>query len=105
MQPVSRGLRALTEPPGWGISVSRSGEFQLSVIKVAALGSCGGAGRLDQGTSQPLVACGGAYLAAFTGRLVVTGAQASPRRELSRGGEAAHVRACLGDDDLDAGVL
>src|ERR1035437_5932798 len=29
---VSRGLRALTEPPGWGISVSRSGEFQMSVI-------------------------------------------------------------------------
>jgi hypothetical protein len=32
MPPVSRGLRALTEPPGWGISVSRSGEFQMSVI-------------------------------------------------------------------------
>src|SRR5450756_2625687 len=32
MPPVSRGLRPLTEPPGWGISVSRSGEFQLSVI-------------------------------------------------------------------------
>jgi len=27
MPSVSRGLRALTEPPGWGISVSRSGEF------------------------------------------------------------------------------
>jgi transposase len=32
MPSVSRGLRALTEPPGWGFSVSRSGEFQLSVI-------------------------------------------------------------------------
>src|SRR5664279_1380685 len=82
-----------------------SGDLVVLGAEVAALGSCGGAGRLDQGTSQPLVAGGGAYLAAFTGRLVVTGAQASPRRELSRGGEAAHVRACLGDDDLDAGVL
>ena len=25
----------MTEPPGWGISVSRSGEFQLSVINVS----------------------------------------------------------------------
>src|SRR5665647_649577 len=30
MPSVSRGLRALTEPPGWGVSVSRSGEFQMS---------------------------------------------------------------------------
>jgi hypothetical protein len=33
---VSRGLRALTEPPGWGISVSRSGEFQMSVISTSS---------------------------------------------------------------------
>src|SRR5664280_1113072 len=32
MPPFSKGLRALTEPPGWGVSVNRCGEFQLSVI-------------------------------------------------------------------------
>jgi len=38
MPPVSKGLRALTEPPGWGVSVSRSGEFQVSVIRRAIAG-------------------------------------------------------------------
>jgi hypothetical protein len=77
-----------------------SGDLVVLSAEVAGLGSCGGAGRLDQGTSQPLVAGGGAYLAAVTGRLVVTGAQASPRRELSRGGEVLGDRLFSQDGDV-----
>src|SRR5271167_4187657 len=50
--------------------------------------------------AQPLVAATGGAGVAFTSGDVVARAHPCPRREVSGGGEDAHVGTDLGDDDL-----
>jgi hypothetical protein len=57
-------------------------------------------GRLDQGTTEPLVALASLPGFALPGALVVARTQGGPRSEMRRGGETVHLHSDLGDDYL-----
>ena len=66
-------------------------------------------GRIERGWSSASARLGEALRPTLSGALVVARTQVSPRQQMTRGGEAAHVDADLGDDGfgaefLDAGV-
>jgi len=71
-------------------------------LGVAVVGAGRGQGGFFERDPQPFGALAGVARAAFAGGLVVAGAAASPRGEVSGGGEQAHVGADLSDHHLGA---
>src|SRR6266478_2008084 len=75
---------------------------QVLSLVVASLFVFGRLGTLNHGRLEPRRAFAKPVRASSPGALVVAWTQASPGQQMSRGGEAAHVGASLGDDGVGA---
>src|SRR5437899_8998535 len=79
-------------------------QAQVLSLVIASLFVFGRLGTLNQGRLKPLRTFAQPVRSASPGALVVARTHASPRQQMSRGGEAAHVGANLGNNSLCAEV-